>query len=52
MEINLKFEYKDLTEEDLEILLQGLQRDAFERGGQVYSITKINALEPKSEVEE
>lgn len=41
MEINLKFEYKDLEEGDIEILLQKLQENALERGGMVYSITKI-----------
>ena len=41
MEINLKFEYKDLSEGDIEILLQNLQEGAMDRGGMVYSITKI-----------
>ena len=38
MIINLRFEYKDLTEEDLEILLQDMQGAS---GGKIYSITKI-----------
>ncbi len=43
MEINLKFEYKNLTYEDLEILLQDLQESALLRGGMVYSITKVKS---------
>ena len=51
MEINLKFEYKDLDEGDIEILLQNLQEDALSRGGMVYSITKIkDALHENTEV--
>jgi len=41
MIINLKFEYRDLTTEDLELLLQHLQEEANEMNGMVYSITKI-----------
>ncbi len=50
MEINLKFLYKNLTEADLEILLQDLQADAFGKDGMVYSITKIKNLEKTSEM--
>ena len=51
MKINLKFEYRDLTIEDLEILLQDLQKGAITKGGMVYSITKIkNVLQKESEV--
>ncbi len=49
MEINLNFKYRDLTTEDLEILLQNLQEVAAERGGMVYSITKIDALEKEDD---
>ena len=47
MEINLKFEYKNLTTEDLEILLQHLQVEALSRKGMVYSITKIKDAQQK-----
>ena len=41
MELKLKLEYRDLTYEDLEILLQDMQSVS---GGKIYSITKIKDL--------
>lgn len=37
MILNLKFEYRDITTGDMEVLLQDLQAAA---GGKIYSITK------------
>ena len=45
MEINFKFEYKDLTTNDLVELLQGLQEEAIRKGGMVYSISKLSDKE-------
>ena len=48
MEINLKFEYRDMTMEELENWLFRLQGLA---GGKIYSITKIENAQSRASVQ-